>query len=72
MRVTFRSALTRHAGRRTGPVFDLASRAARQMRQTWPPIALEAELPAAAAHLDETREDILAFTTFPREAWRQI
>ena len=27
---------------------------------------------AAAAHLDEAREDILAFTAFPREVWRQI
>ena len=34
--------------------------------------ALEAKLPAAAAHLDEARDDILAFTAFPREVWRQI
>ena len=34
--------------------------------------ALEAKLPAAAAHLDEARDDILAFTAFPREIWRQI
>jgi putative transposase len=34
--------------------------------------ALEAKLPAAAAHLDEAREDILAFTAFPREVWRQV
>jgi putative transposase len=34
--------------------------------------ALEARLPAAAAHLDEARDDILAFTGFPREVWRQI
>ena len=27
--------------------------------------ALEAKLPAAAAHLDDAREDILAFTAFP-------
>jgi transposase-like protein len=27
--------------------------------------ALEAKLPAAAAHLDEARDDILAFTAFP-------
>jgi putative transposase len=32
----------------------------------------EAKLPAAAAHLDAAREDILAFTGFPREVWRQI
>jgi putative transposase len=34
--------------------------------------ALEAKLPQAAAHLDEARDDILAFAAFPREAWRQI
>jgi transposase-like protein len=34
--------------------------------------ALEARLPAAAAHLDAARDDILAFTAFPREIWRQI
>jgi putative transposase len=34
--------------------------------------ALEAKFPAAAAHLDAAREDILAFTAFPREIWRQI
>jgi transposase-like protein len=34
--------------------------------------ALEAELPAAAAHLDEAREGILAFTAFPCEVWGQI
>ena len=34
--------------------------------------ALEAKLPQAAAHLDNARDDILAFTAFPREIWRQI
>lgn len=34
--------------------------------------ALEAKYPKAAAHLDEAREDILAFTAYPREVWRQI
>ena len=34
--------------------------------------ALEAKLPTAAAHLDQARDDILAFTAFPREVWRQI
>ena len=34
--------------------------------------ALEAKFPAAATHLDDAREDILAFTAFPREIWRQI
>ena len=34
--------------------------------------ALEAKFPQAAAHLDEARHDILAFTAFPREIWRQV
>ncbi len=34
--------------------------------------ALEAKLPQAAAHLDDARDDILAFTAFPREIWRQV
>jgi transposase-like protein len=34
--------------------------------------ALEAKLPAAAADLDDAREDILAFTAFPCEVWRRI
>jgi putative transposase len=34
--------------------------------------SLEAKYPDAAAHLDEARGDLLAFTTFPREIWRQI
>ena len=34
--------------------------------------ALEAKFPQAATHLDEARDDILAFTAFPHEIWRQI
>jgi transposase-like protein len=34
--------------------------------------ALAAKFPAAAEHLDAARADLLAFTTFPREIWRQI
>ena len=30
------------------------------------------QVPRAATHLDEARDDILAFTAFPREVWRQI
>jgi putative transposase len=33
---------------------------------------LEARFPEAAAMLEEAREDILAFATFPKEHWRQI
>jgi transposase-like protein len=34
--------------------------------------ALTGKLPAVAAHLEDARADILAFTVFPREVWRQI
>src|SRR3546814_7354685 len=31
-----------------------------------------AKLPASFAHLDAAREEILAFTAFPKSIWRQI
>ena len=34
--------------------------------------ALEHKLRKAFAHLDAARADILAFTVFPKELWRQI
>ena len=34
--------------------------------------ALANKLPAAAEHLETARADILAFTAFPKEVWRQI
>jgi putative transposase len=34
--------------------------------------ALTEKLPAVATHLEEARADILAFTAFPKEIWRQI
>jgi transposase-like protein len=34
--------------------------------------ALADKLPKVAAHLDTARADVLAFTTFPKEVWRQI
>jgi putative transposase len=34
--------------------------------------ALEGKLPTVADHLDNARADILAFTAFPKELWRQI
>ena len=34
--------------------------------------ALAEKLPAVADHLEEARADILAFTAFPKEMWRQI
>jgi transposase-like protein len=34
--------------------------------------AIEARFPDPAAHLDEARDDLLAFASFPHEIWRQI
>jgi putative transposase len=34
--------------------------------------ALHEKLPAVADHLDGARDDLLAFTAFPKEIWRQI
>ncbi|MGW7421776.1 transposase [Streptomyces sp. NPDC054813] len=34
--------------------------------------ALEAKFPKAAEHLDAAQHELLAFTVFPREIWRQI
>jgi putative transposase len=34
--------------------------------------ALAEKLPKVAAHLEINRPDVLAFTAFPKEIWRQI
>ena len=34
--------------------------------------ALTDKLPGVAGHLDTARADVLAFTAFPKEVWRQI
>lgn len=34
--------------------------------------ALEEKLPKVALHLEAARADVLAFTAFPKEIWRQI
>jgi putative transposase len=34
--------------------------------------AIAGKLPKVAAHLDAARADVLAFTAFPKELWRQI
>ena len=34
--------------------------------------AVTDKLPAVAAHLDAARADLLAFTAFPKDLWRQI
>ncbi len=35
-------------------------------------VAVTSKLPKAAEHLDAARADVLAFTGFPKELWRQI
>src|SRR5512135_343298 len=34
--------------------------------------AVQDKLPAVAAHLDAARPDVLAFTAFPKEVWKQV
>jgi transposase-like protein len=34
--------------------------------------AIEAKFPAAAEHLEAARDELLAFTAYPREVWRQV
>lgn len=34
--------------------------------------ALAVKYPEAAAHLEDARDEVLAFTAYPREIWRQI
>lgn len=34
--------------------------------------ALDDKFPKAAEHLEAAREDLLAFTAYPREVWKQI
>ena len=53
-------------------IFEQPDAASVRAQHTQVVTALEAKFPQAAAHLDEAREDILAFTAFPREVWRQI
>jgi putative transposase len=34
--------------------------------------SLAEKLPAVVAHLEENRADVLAFTAFPKEIWKQV
>ena len=53
-------------------IFEQPDAASVRAQHTQVVKALEAKLPQAAGHLDAARDDILAFTAFPREVWRQI
>jgi transposase-like protein len=53
-------------------VFDQPDADAVHAQYTRVVTTIEAKFPDAATHLDEARGDLLAFTAFPREIWRQI
>ena len=53
-------------------IFEQPDAASVRARHAQVVTALEARFPQAAAHLDDARDDILAFTAFPHEIWRQI
>ncbi|MEO3814983.1 IS256 family transposase [Sphaerisporangium sp. B11E5] len=53
-------------------IFDQPTAEAVRAQHTWVIDALQAKYPAACDHLDQAREDLLAFTAFPREAWKQV
>ncbi|WP_066359806.1 IS256 family transposase [Herbidospora mongoliensis] len=53
-------------------IFDQDTEQAVRAQHAWVIDALEAKYPAACRHLDEAREDLLAFAAFPVEVWRQI
>src|SRR5258706_196064 len=53
-------------------IFEQPDAASVRAQHTQVVTPLEAKFPQAAFHLDEARDDILAFTAFPREDWRQI
>ncbi|WP_214409876.1 IS256 family transposase [Sphaerisporangium fuscum] len=53
-------------------IFDQPSAEQVRTQHAWVIDALAAKYPAAADHLDQAREDLLAFARFPREIWKQI
>jgi transposase-like protein len=50
-----------------GTIFEQPDAASVRARHAQVVTALEARFPQAAAHLDDARDDILAFTAFPHE-----
>jgi len=53
-------------------IFDQPDAAAVRDQFTRVVEAIEARFPDAATHLDDARDDLLAFAAFPHEIWRQI
>ena len=52
-------------------VFDQPDADAVRAQFTRVVATIDGKFPAAAEHLDAARDDLLAFTGFPREVWRQ-
>jgi transposase-like protein len=53
-------------------IFDQPDAASVREQYTRVVDIIAAKFPAAAEHLDDAREDLLAFVVFPHEIWRQI
>jgi transposase-like protein len=61
-----------HVATQVRTIFDQADAEAVHAQFDRVVAALAERFPDAAEHLDSTRADLLAFTTYPREIWRQI
>ena len=61
-----------HVATQVRTIFDQADAAAVQAQFDRVVTALADHYPEAAEHLEAAREELLAFTAYPRELWRQI
>ena len=61
-----------HVATQVRTIFDQADAAAVHTQFDRVVAALAEKYPDAAEHLDAAREELLAFTAYPREIWRQI
>jgi transposase-like protein len=61
-----------HIATQVRTIFDQADADAVRAQYDRVVDALTGKYPDAAAHLDDAREELLAFTGYPREIWRQI
>jgi transposase-like protein len=61
-----------HVATQVRTIFDQADATAVHTQFDRVVAALADKYPDAAEHLDDAREELLAFTAYPREIWRQI
>jgi transposase-like protein len=61
-----------HVATQVRTIFDQADADAVRAQYDRVVDALAGKYPDAAAHLDDARDELLAFTGYPREIWRQI